>query len=285
MKKNHPLIGNLMSKIEDIFFFLISAAEEHLDDKKIDRILESPNRSGLTVFNVVSCLSDKISIWILYRNIDVAFVFYQGSTPIFKFESNVEKMLEKGINPFVVRCDGKSEYDNLKNIEIDQKLLLPFITGMKETAAFYSFRDSLCSEKCEKSCEDKMRKFKLYTGKRNFKTFKKEGLDTFRTWHRAPAAFKLLPLGKFGFTLFDEFENTQAEFEILSNLSHPNILKVFHYFLYQETKIFAESRCQKNLAVIVMDLHEKNIGELTSEERISLPDLLQDVLGKVLILY
>ena len=275
--KNNPLIGNLKSKIEDIFFFLISAAEEHLDDKKIDRILESPCRSGYTVFWIASCFSEKISGWILDRNIDVAFVCYKGTTPIFQFDSNVEKMLEKGINPFVVDCDGKSEYDNRKNIGIDQKLILPFITEMKETAAFYSFHDSVCSEKCEKSCKDKMRKFKLYTEKRNFKTYKKEGLVSFGTWHREPAAFKLLPLGKFG--------NTRAEFEILSNLSHPNILKVFHYFRYQETKIFEESRDPKNLAVIVMDLHEKNIGELTSEERISLPDLLQDVLGKVLILY
>ena len=32
-RKNHPLIGNLMSKIEEIFFFLISEAEKHLDDE------------------------------------------------------------------------------------------------------------------------------------------------------------------------------------------------------------------------------------------------------------
>ena len=72
--KNHSLFGNLMSKIEEIFFFLISAAEEHLDEEEIDRILESPDHLGQTVFMNASYLSEKISGWILDRNIDVAFV-------------------------------------------------------------------------------------------------------------------------------------------------------------------------------------------------------------------
>ena len=50
-------------------------------------------------------------------------------TPQFWFESNVEKMLKKGINPFVVNYSGKSEYGLLDFENIDQKLLEPFLTG------------------------------------------------------------------------------------------------------------------------------------------------------------
>ena len=100
-QKNHPLLEYLMLKIEQTFFFLISATEEHLDEEKIDRILESPDHSGQTVLMLVSYLSDSISGWILDRNIDVDFVNHSWLTPQFVFKANAKKMLKNGIYPFV----------------------------------------------------------------------------------------------------------------------------------------------------------------------------------------
>ena len=285
-QKNHPLLRNFMSKIEEIFFFLIAAAKKHLDEKKISVILESPDYLGSTLFSNASFLSEKISEWILdRRDIDVASVDHKWMTPKFYFESNFEKMLKKGINPFVVDYTGKSEFEIRKFDNIDQTLLKPFTTGEitdEKTKAFYSFQDSECNEKCQKSCEDKMLKFKLYTGKRNFKNEKRggEGIVCFGTWHSEPAAFKLLELRKIEYV--ESLED--AEFKTASKLSHPNILKVLHLFRYQETKKRRNVRSLDNWTVIVMEKHDKNIGELTREERIHLPDLLQDALGKVQIL-
>ena len=293
--KNHLLLRNLMWKIEEIFFFVISAAKKNLDEEKIDRILELPDHSGSTVFKNACFLSEKISGWILDRNIDVAFVDHQWLTPIFWFESNIEKMLKKGINPFIVCYDGKSLFDlQRRNFEnIDQKFLEPFITGKiseERTGAFYSFHNSECSKKCKTSCKDKMLKFKLYMGKRNFKNEKKggEGVVSFGHWHREQAAFKLLELGKLEMpdsNFMDDgisnAEKTRAEFETVSKLSHPNIIKVLHVFRYQETEKFRNTRILQNWTVNVMEKHEKNIGELTIEERMHLPELLQDALGKV----
>ena len=297
-RKNHSLLGNLMSKIEKLFFFLIAAAKDQLDEEKIDRILESPDHAGQTVFTNASYLSDKISGWILVRNIDVAFVDHNWMTPTFSFKSNVEKMLKKGINPFVVKYTEKSEYDRYQRnfVDIDQKLLEPFITGNiteERTGAFYSFQDSECSEKCENSCNDKMLSFKLYTdfkgSKRNLKNGKRggEGIVSSGHWHGEPAAFKLLDLGKIKFVdkLKDGISNpekTRAEFETASKLSHPNIVRVFHLFRYQETEKIGNLRSLNNWTVIVMEKHDKNIGELTPEERNYLPTLLNDVLGLVL---
>ena len=291
VEKIHPLFSNLMSKIEEIFFILISATKEHCKEEEIDRILESPDRSGQTVFGLASILSEKISGWILERDIDVAFVDNKWHTPQFYFESNLEKMLKKGINPFVVRHDGGSEFDRRNFEKVDQKLLNSFISGKiieERTDVYYSFQDSECSEKCEKSCKDKMLKFKLYTGKRNFETGKRggEGIVFFGTWHCEPVAFKLLELEKIkSANLMKDWianaEKTRAEFETVSKLSHPNILKVLHVFRYQETEKFGKTRIMQNWTVIVMQKHEKNIGELTIEKKIYLPDLLQDVLGKV----
>ena len=258
-----------MSKIEDTFFFLISLAEQKLGKEKIDQILESPDHAGQTVFMGASHLSKKISGWILDRNIDVAFVDETWNTPIFWFESNVEKMLNKGINPFVVSYSEKSqfEYRNFKNI--DTKLLKSFITGKitdGKTEAYYSFNDSVCDENCRKFCEDKMLKFKLYTRKRNFENGRKggEGLVTFGKWHQKPAAFKLLELGKIEDVdrVLDGIlnaEKTRAEFETVSKLSHPNILKVKHSFRYQETEKIGNFRSLQNWTVIVMQKHKKNI--------------------------
>ena len=293
-KKNHSLFGNWISKTEEIFFFLISAAEKHLGEEGINRILESPDHSGQTVFTCACFLSEKMSGWVLDRNIDVAFVDHKWLTPQFWFKSTVEKMLKKGINPFVVPYTEKSEFVSKQiNFEnIDQKLLKPFLTGKiieERTEAFYSFQDSKCNKKCKNWCKDKMLKFKLYTGKRNFENGKRggEGIVTFGTWHREPAAFKLLELGRIVFIenaedAISNAEKTRAEFETASKLSHPNIIKVIHLFRYQETEKIGGFRFFQNWTVIVMEKHQKNIGELSDKERIALPILLEDVLGKVI---
>ena len=135
-----------------------------------------------------------------------------------------------------------------------------------------------------------MLKFKLYTGKRNFKKGKRggQGIVSFGTWHRKPAAFKLLELGKIEkFDLIEDgissAEKTRAEFETASKLSHPNILKVLHLFRYQETEKIGDFLSFQNWTVIVMEKHDQNIGELSEKERIGLPHLLEEVVGKVLL--
>ena len=59
-------------------------------------------------------------------------------------------------------------------------------------------------------------------------------------------------------------------------------MKVFHSFRYQETEKIGNFRSLDNWTVIVMEKHDKNIGELTAQERNYLPNLLNDVLALVL---
>ena len=202
-------------------------------------------------------------------------------------------MLKRGINPFVVNHSGKSEFDRWNFENIDTKLFQPFITGKitgGKTEAYYSFQDSKCNVGCRKSCKDKMKKFKLYTGKRKFGSEKRggQGIVSFGTWHKKPAAFKQMKLGEI--ENVDELtdgiinaKNTRAEFEVAKNLSHRNILKVLHVFRYQETEKIGNYRSLENWTIIVMEKHEKNIAELSLDQRIHLPNLLKDALGKVVI--
>ena len=53
-QKNHRLLRSLMSKIEETFFFLISRAKEKLTEEEINRIIETPDHSGWTVFMAAS---------------------------------------------------------------------------------------------------------------------------------------------------------------------------------------------------------------------------------------
>ena len=290
-KKKHRLLRRLMSKIEETFFFLISKAEEKMTEEEINRIIESPDHSGSTLFMGACLVSEKISEWILNRNIDVASVNDQWLTPQFIFESNFEKMLKKGINPFIVDYSGKSEFD-VRNFEnIDQTLLQSFITGKitnGKTEAYYSFQDSKCNHECANSCKNNMQKFKLYTGKREFQNEKTggEGIVSFGTWHGKPAAFKRTKLGEIedvvdATDVILNAEKTRAEFETASKLSHPSILKVLHVFRYQETEKIGNYRSLQNWTIIVMEKHDQNIGELELYQRIYLPYLLQDALGTV----
>ena len=133
-----------------------------------------------------------------------------------------------------------------------------------------------------------MKKFRLYTGKKTFGSEKRggEGIVSFGKWHGKSAAFKLLELGKIPETAImsvgiSHAEKTRAEFETTSKLSHQNILKVLHVFRYQETEKIGNHRSLENWTIIVMEKHERNIGELNLDQKIYLPNLLQDTLGPV----
>ena len=54
-----------------------------------------------------------------------------------------------------------------------------------------------------------------------------------------------------------------------------------HLFRYQETEKIGNYRSLQNWTVIVMQKHEKNIGELIADERNYLSLLFRDVLGLI----
>ena len=289
----HPQRSDLVCEIEEVFFFLVDKAEAKIGGERLDRVIEAPDKSGVTVFISASKWSEKIAVWILEREIEVAFVDHKWMTPQFIFPNSVEKMALKGINPFVVRYDEKSEYSSRpsKFINIDKEVLTRFLIGEmsnEKTAAFYSFVDSNCGTDCAANCGDKMRAFKLYTGAKKIENEKSGGEGTvgFGKWHAEVAAFKKIKMEKFDAVsdtseMILSAEKTRAEFEAASKLSGANIVKVFHLFRYQETEKFNGRRFTENWTVIVMEKHSKNIGELTPEERKQMKALLRDASGRV----
>lgn len=112
----------------------------------------------------------------------------------------------------------------------------------------------------------------------------RKGSVSFGHWHNRKVGFKRLKLEKQESTdllreTVMQSKNTRQEFETTLKLRHPNIMKVYHIFRYQETKKVDEERHCSNWTVIVMEKHLKNIGELTGPERIFLPKLMLESLG------
>ena len=293
----HPRLPSFVSETEEVFFFLVQKAEAKIGREKLNRIIEAPDQAGDTVFKLAILFSTKLAGWILDSDIDVDFVDSTWRTARFHPPTLVRKMMLMGINPFIVSYSGFSEFqlrpENFKNI--DKKLLKPFLLGRissAKTAAFYSFVDSTCGPKCGKKCGDKMKKFKLYTGRKKIENEKLggEGIVGFGEWHGEEAAFKKVKLGKIQDTdlvadVVANAEKTRAEFEVARKLSNENIVKVLHLFRYQETEIKRNNRSTYNWTVTVMEKHSKNIGELAEVERPEIKTLLKDCLGRGFIFF
>ena len=104
---DHPQLSDLVCEIEEVFFSLVENAVAKIGGKGLNRLIEAPDKAGWTIFVSASQWSEKIAVWILKREIEVAFVDNKWLTAQFVFPNLVEKMALKGINPFVVKYDEK----------------------------------------------------------------------------------------------------------------------------------------------------------------------------------
>ena len=93
---------------------------------------------------------------LLNRDIEIDFIDNQFETPEFRFQSCVEKMLQKNVNPFVACISGKIQYSIYKEnfVGISPDLLLPFVDGNAimanggkyNTELYYSILDGSCGQ-------------------------------------------------------------------------------------------------------------------------------------------
>ena len=101
--------NQLVVKTETVFNFLLEHGIKN--GFNIDSILEIPDDNGNTCFQIASQCSFKICNYLLKRNIKVNSIETKMMVPEFNFPELTIKLLEKGINPFVISHDGESEID------------------------------------------------------------------------------------------------------------------------------------------------------------------------------
>ena len=93
----------LLSKTETVFEYLVNEGNKYGFD--VDSILEIPSSIGETCFYIASRYSEKISNYIIQREIIVNSITTNMMVPAFRYPALKTQMMKKGINPHVINFD------------------------------------------------------------------------------------------------------------------------------------------------------------------------------------
>ena len=97
----------IISKVETVFDFCISEANERGFD--VDSLLEIPSVLGETCFKIASTMSEKLTKYLLDRDIKINTIDVNSMIPEFKFPELASEMMLKGVNPHIIDYAGNSE--------------------------------------------------------------------------------------------------------------------------------------------------------------------------------
>ena len=152
----------LVNQIEEVFLFLVENAESR--GFAIDKILEIPNSIGETCFSYASDISERITSYLLGRNIKINQIDSKLMTPQFRFETLSIRMMKKGLNPFIIENNGNNQVErypsSFEKNEETKKLLSKFSRSIH-----YSIEDIKCSDKCLNDCSSEFQRFYYKEGK------------------------------------------------------------------------------------------------------------------------
>ena len=118
----------------------------------INKILEQTNKTGQTIFGVVSTSSEKITDFFLSRNIRINTVDSRFQTPGFHFKKHTKILMEKGLNPKIINHAGYSRLYHLNHASFDSETLKNVADNMRN-AIYYSFEDQKCHASCLNGCK------------------------------------------------------------------------------------------------------------------------------------
>jgi len=190
--------SKVLAETEDIFDFLVK--EGNQNGFNVDSILEIPDSSGSTCFSIASDCSKKICSYIIERGIQVNNIKTTMMIPQFTYPELAIKMMEKGINPYVIDCNGNSPVEtdpSSFDSEEAKRLLATF-----PRSVHYSIEDIHCKEWCPADCPSKFKKFFCKNGSLvELKSENKIGSGGFgmvfrELFHGEPMAMKCMLMGK-----------------------------------------------------------------------------------------
>ena len=138
----------IISKVETVFDFCISEANKRGFD--VDSLLEIPSVLGETCFKIASTMSEKLTKYLLDRDIKINTIDVNSMIPEFKFPELASAMMLKGVNPHVIDYAGNSETeknDSSFKSSLSRKLLAKFPRSIH-----FSIEDIQCSNQCPVDC-------------------------------------------------------------------------------------------------------------------------------------
>ena len=159
-KRTEAECFKLVKEIEEVFEFLFGQGNKN--GFNIESILQMPDASGSTCFDLASQSSEKICNFILDRSIQVNSINTRMGVPNFYYPDLAIRMMEKGINPNVSDYQGKSQVDRYpRSFESDNaKLLL----SQFPRSVHFSIEDINCRETCPAECSSELKRFYYKNG-------------------------------------------------------------------------------------------------------------------------
>ena len=152
--------SRLVVETENVFEYLVEQGQKY--GYNVDSILEIPDANGTTCFSIVSECSEKISNYIIGREIKVNSISTTMLVPALKFPNLAIQMMNKGVNPYVVTDSGQSSVDNNPSNFESEKSREMF--GKFPRSVYFSIEDSHCNDSCATNCPSQMQKFYFKNG-------------------------------------------------------------------------------------------------------------------------
>ena len=190
--------SNLVKETETAFHFLLEKG--HKNGFNVDFILEMPDSYGSTCFLIASDCSERLSFYWLNRVIRLNSITTDMNIARFTYPELSIKMMQKGINPYVIDCHGYSQIErnpsSFKSAEA-QQLLATF-----QRSVHFSIEDIKCPATCPADCPSKFEKFYYKNGALVEMTNKNRiGIGGFgmvfkELFHGIPMAMKCMLMGK-----------------------------------------------------------------------------------------
>ena len=153
--------SKLIPKTEAVFEFLVE--QGNINGFNVDAILEIPDPSGNTCFNLASRCSETICNYIIARPIQVNSINTHMMAANFEYPKLSIRMMKKRINPYLIPADvGTSEVDrNPSSFESEEaKLLL----SQFPRSVHFSVEDIECGSSCPAGCSSEFKRFYYKNG-------------------------------------------------------------------------------------------------------------------------
>ena len=160
LKRPESEWSKIAIKTEVLFENLVAVGIKNGYD--VNSILERPDSRGDTCFDIASRFSDKICNNMINRGFNVNTIRTDMMVRDFRNPKLAIQLMEMGVNPHIIDCDGKSQIDYYPTSfesEEAKRLLAKFPRSIH-----YSMEDIECPSTCQEECSSKFKKFVCKNG-------------------------------------------------------------------------------------------------------------------------
>ena len=261
--------NTMRADTEAIFYFLV---EEGIKNGfNVESILEIPDDAGESCFSIASEFSEKICSFILDKEINLNTISTDMLVPDFRYPKLAIRMMQKGINPYVIGNTGKTRVEQFpKSFESEEakRLMATF-----PKSVHYSIEDIQCTASCTVDCPSNFKKIFYKNGSLVEMSDQNRigsggfGMVFKQSFHGIPMAMKCLPMEKIGDERFiddvvSDIEKKIAEIRIQMKTGGAGLIVPVAYIRQQNQEKNQDGKLiAKNYHIYIYPLYDCNLYE------------------------